>query len=138
MSTTFLISTTLGPVVGGFFAEHLSWPWVFWINLPLGAVAFVVISRQLRTLTLPTRRASVDWLGAILILGSSVAVMIGLSRVEEAGGWLNGQVLTALGIGVVGAAALIFTELRIPEPMLPMRLFTIETYTVANIGLFLP
>ena len=87
MSTTFLISTTLGPVLGGFFAEHLSWRWAFWINLPLGGLAFVVIGRQLRNLKLPTMQHKIDWMGAFLILASAVPLMIGLSRVEQAG-WM--------------------------------------------------
>lgn len=135
MSTTFLISTTLGPVLGGFFAEHLSWRWAFWINLPLGAIAFVVINRQLRNLKIPTMRHKIDWLGALLILASSVPLMIGLSRVEQQGGWLNWPVAFPI-LGIVATAALIAVELRVAEPMLPMRLFANRIFTIGNTALF--
>ena len=99
MSTTFLVSTTLGPVLGGYFADHLTWRWAFWINLPLGAIAFFVIDRQLRKLDVPTRARVIDWTGAALILVAAVLVMLAISRVEDAGGWLNATVMTPLLAG---------------------------------------
>jgi hypothetical protein len=138
MSTTFLISTTLGPVLGGFFAEHLSWRWAFWINLPLGVAALVVINHQLRKLNLPRHRHKIDWLGAILVLAAAGPIMIGLSRVEQAGGWLTPTVLIPIAIGIVAALLLIALELRVAEPMLPMRLFSNRIFTVGNIALFAP
>jgi EmrB/QacA subfamily drug resistance transporter len=138
MSTTFLISTTLGPVLGGFFAEHLSWQWAFWINLPLGAIAFLVINKQLRLLKLPTKRQSIDWAGALLILAAAVPLMFGISQVEETGGWLNQAVLVPILLGAIATALLIVVELRVASPMLPMRLFANKIFTLGNVGLFAP
>ena len=138
MSTTFLISTALGPVLGGYFAEHLSWTLAFWINLPLGALAFVAIDRQLRKLTIPTHQQTIDWLGAVLILCAAVPLMLGLSRVEQEGGWLKGPVLWPILFGLVSTGALIVHELRVRHPMLPMRLFANRVYTIGNIALFAP
>jgi hypothetical protein len=138
MSTTFLISTTLGPVLGGFFAEHLSWQWAFWINLPLGALAFGVIARQLRNLKLPMKQHKIDWTGAFLILASAVPLMIGLSRVEAEGGWLNQAVALPILLGIAATVALVAVELRAAEPMLPMRLFANKIFTIGNIALFAP
>jgi EmrB/QacA subfamily drug resistance transporter len=138
MSTTFLVSTALGPVLGGFFAEHMTWRWAFWINLPLGAIAFLVIDRQLRKLRLTTHAARIDWLGAVLVLCSAVPLLIGLSRVEQAGGWSSPQVLVPLALGVVGTVVLVMTELRVGVPMVPMHLFTIRVFSLGNIALFAP
>lgn len=138
LSTNFLISTALGPVLGGFFAEHLSWTWAFWINLPLGAIAFVVIDRQLRKLNLPRRQARVDWLGALLILLATVPLMLGISRVEEEGGWLNAFVLVPILIGLTFTVILVFVELRIGEPMVPMHLFNNRTFSLGNVAIFIP
>ena len=138
MSTTFLVSTTLGPVLGGFFAEYLSWPWIFWINLPLGALAFAVIERQLRILPAPGARPVIDWPGAILILIAATTVMIGLSRVEQFGGWSSPRVWAPIAVSIFACAMLVFVELRAASPMLPMRLFRIPTFTKANVALFLP
>src|SRR6478672_11150820 len=107
MSATFLISTTLGPVLGGYFAEHWSWTWAFWINLPLGALAFFVIDRQLRQLALPVRSHKIDWIGAALIVMAASPLMLGLSRVEQAGGWGHAQVLTPIAIGAVMTLVLV-------------------------------
>jgi EmrB/QacA subfamily drug resistance transporter len=138
MSTMFLTSTTLGPVLGGFFAEHLSWRWAFWINLPLGAIAFVVINRQLRNLKLPTKQHKIDWMGALLILASAVPLMIGLSHVEQEGGWLHWTVIFPILLGIAATAALVAVELRIAEPMLPMRLFANKVFSVGNAAIFAP
>ena len=137
MSTAFLLSTTLGPVLGGLFAEHLSWQWAFWINLPLGGLAFVVIDRQLRKLNLPVKKHKIDWLGALLILAAAVPLMLGLSSVEEKG-WLNVSVIGPVAIGIAATVALVFLELRIAEPMLPMRLFLNKIFTIGNIALAAP
>ncbi len=138
MSTTFLLSTTLGPVLGGFFVQHLSWQWAFWINLPLGGVAFAVVARQLRNLKIERRQHKIDWLGAVLVLAAAVPLMFGLSRVEQAGGWLNWQVAIPILVGIVASAALIFVELRTAEPMLPMWLFANKVFSIGNIALFAP
>lgn len=137
MSTAFLLSTTLGPVLGGFFAEHVSWRWSFWINLPLGGLGFAVIDYQLRKLVLPTRRIAIDWLGGLLILAAAAPLMIGLSGVERRG-WVDAQVIGFMAVGVAATAALVFVELRTHEPMLPMRLFANKAYTLGNIAMFMP
>ena len=138
MSTTFLVSTTLGPVLGGLFAEYLSWPWIFWINAPLGALAFGVIGQQLKSLPKPTRKPNIDWLGALLILLSAVPLMLGLSNVERTGGWRSVDVLAPILFGLVATAALILVELRVNHPMLPVRLFSNRTFSISNVALFLP
>src|SRR5438270_13244780 len=92
-TTTFAVSSTLGPVLGGFFTDYLSWHWIFWINVPIGAVAFLLSDRQLRRLKKPARRPIIDWLGALLILATSVPLLLGIGRVEQAGGWLRPDVL---------------------------------------------
>jgi Na+/melibiose symporter-like transporter len=137
MSTTFLVSTTLGPVLGGLIAEHSSWPWIFWINVPLGGLAYWVIHRQLRILPLPTHKPSIDWLGAGLVLLAAAPLLIGLSRVEQHGGFANVEVIAPLAIGVGAAIALVFVELRAEHPMVPIRLFKIRNYAISNILLFI-
>jgi EmrB/QacA subfamily drug resistance transporter len=138
MSTTFLVSTSLGPVLGGVFAEYLSWTWAFWINLPLGGIAFLVIDRQLRKLNLPVRPQKIDWVGAFFILASAAPLMIGISRVEQEGGWLNASVGLPILFGAAATLGLVILELRHAYPMIPMRLFKNKAYTIGNIALFAP
>jgi multidrug resistance protein len=82
-SGMFAVSTTLGPVLGGFFAEYLSWHWIFWINLPLGGLAFLLSNHNLKRLRRPSRKPRIDWLGAALILASSTPILIGIGRVSS-------------------------------------------------------
>ena len=85
-SSVMAISNLLGPVLGGFFADYLSWHWIFWINLPFGALALILCNRNLRRLPKPRRKPVIDWLGAALIIISTTPILLGVSRVEFGGG----------------------------------------------------
>ena len=104
-STTFGVATALGPVLGGFFADYLSWHWIFWINIPFGLLAFALSNERLKKLRKPPRNPVIDWLGAVLILASAVPLLIGVGRVEQAGGWGAPGALVPLGIGLVSIVA---------------------------------
>jgi EmrB/QacA subfamily drug resistance transporter len=132
-STTFGVATALGPVLGGFFADYLSWHWIFWINIPFGILAFALSNERLKKLRRPPRNPVIDWLGAILILASAVPLLIGVGRVEQAGGWATPDVMAPIGIGILAAVALVWREAVAPEPMLPLRLFANQTYCLATI-----
>jgi EmrB/QacA subfamily drug resistance transporter len=131
---TYATATTAGPLLGGFFTDYLSWHWIFWINVPIGAVAFLLSDRQLRRLKRPARRAVIDWLGALLILATSVPLLLGIGRVEQAGGWLRPDVLLPLGFGIACLLLLILRERVAPDPMLPPRLFRDRTFSRASIA----
>ncbi|MBV8889849.1 MAG: MFS transporter [Alphaproteobacteria bacterium] len=132
-SSVMAISNLLGPVLGGFFADYLSWHWIFWINLPFGLLAMVLCNRNLKRLGRPRGRAIIDWLGAALIIASTTPLLIGLSRVETAGGWVRGDVLGPLAVGLLLLAALIVWERAAREPMIPLRLFSNSIFTVASV-----
>ncbi len=135
--TVYALSTALGPVLGGFFVDYLSWHWVFWINVPLGALAIGLSNRQLKRLPKPSRKPVIDWLGALLILASSTPILIGIGRVEQSGGWGTLDVLGPIALGIVLTGALILREMAAPEPILPPRLFTNRHYTAACVVTFL-
>jgi EmrB/QacA subfamily drug resistance transporter len=131
LSGMFAVSTTLGPVLGGFFAEYLSWHWIFWINLPLGGLAFALSNHNLKRLRRPSRKPEIDWLGAALILASSTPILLGIGRVEQSGGWATLGVALPIALGLLGVVALIWRETVAAEPMLPMRLFANPIFAVA-------
>jgi MFS family permease len=119
-SSVMAISNVLGPVLGGFFSEYLSWHWVFWINLPLGLLALLFCYRNLRRLPKPRRRPVIDWLGAPLILSSTTPILIALGQAEAAAGWVKTEVLVPLAIGIALLAALVYRESEAPEPIIPL------------------
>lgn len=130
-SSVMAISNLLGPVLGGFFADYLTWHWIFWINLPFGALALVLCNRNLRRLPKPKRRPAIDWLGAALILGSATPILVAVGRAEAAGGWGRVDVLVPLAIGIVLLAALVVWERERSDPMIPLRLFANRIFSVA-------
>src|ERR687883_2151366 len=118
---TFGAASIIGPAVGGFIVDNTSWRWIFYVNLPVGGLALVVIY-----LTMPRRAAhtdhSIDWLGAAVLAGSTTALLLGLVWGGRDYPWLSAQVLGALGAALALFAAFVALERRVPEPILPFDL----------------
>lgn len=126
----FGAASVAGPLLGGFLTDHLSWRWVFYVNLPLGVLALVVTSATLPSTHLP-RRVRIDWAGTILLAGaiSSLVLLTTWGGVEYA--WGSG-VIVALGtVTVALAAAFVAVERRVEEPAIPLRLFRLRTFNIA-------
>ena len=133
LSSVMAISMVLGPVLGGFFADYLSWHWIFWINLPFGAAALFLCDRNLRRLAPPTRRSRIDWLGALLIVASATPILLGLSRIESGGDWRDPAALLEFGAGAILMIALVAWEREARAPMIPLRLFGNRIFAVASL-----
>jgi EmrB/QacA subfamily drug resistance transporter len=116
VTTTFAIVSAAGPPVGGYFVDHLSWRWVFWLNLPVGAVAFL-IARRLPQLEVRSHRSPIDYPGLALL---TTAIALLLSLVSWGGALSKG--ISALGCAAL-FAAFVRRERTIPNPVFPPRLF---------------
>ncbi len=127
----FGISNVAGPLVGGFIVEHLSWRWIFYINLPLGFVAFAVIGAILRV---PIRRTAhqIDYLGAALIASCLSSVVLLTTLAGSRYPWSSAPILTLIAVSLVTLAAFIVVERRAPEPVVPLTLFKNPIFAVAS------
>jgi EmrB/QacA subfamily drug resistance transporter len=126
------MTTALGPVLGGWLVDHVSWRWVFFLNLPL-ALAIVVIALRFvpesRDREAPRR---IDWAGAGLVAAGLGGITFALIEAPHRG-WGEPAVVGALVLGAAGLTAFFFMEARVQDPMMPLSLFRSRTFTGANL-----
>ncbi|HXF34419.1 MAG TPA: MDR family MFS transporter [Candidatus Acidoferrales bacterium] len=122
-ATVWAVAAIAGPPIGGWFVDHLSWRWVFWINLPLGLIALAFCRRAAARLRVEHHPTSIDYIGALLL----TLAVTGLLLVSTWGGitypWLSPVVLGTLAVSVAIFAAFIAWELHVAEPLLPPRIY---------------
>jgi EmrB/QacA subfamily drug resistance transporter len=127
----FGTATIVGPLVGGFLVDQLSWRWIFYINLPTGILAMAVIAAVLPSRS-TRRRHAIDYAGALLLTAALSAVILFTGLGGTAFPWTSPVMLGLLAASVAGTVAFVVVELRSPEPILPMSLFGNRNFAVAS------
>ncbi|WP_328746919.1 MDR family MFS transporter [Streptomyces sp. NBC_00285] len=132
----FGATSVLGPLLGGLFTEHLSWRWVFYVNLPVGAVALAVIAVVLRIPRRSTKHV-IDYLGTFLIAAVATCLVLVASLGGTTWGWTSPQIVALAVLGVLLAVVFVGVERRAAEPVLPMKLFRIRTFVLSAVISFI-
>lgn len=132
----FGTTSVLGPLLGGVFTQHLSWRWVFYVNLPVGIVALAVIATALR-IPRKAQRHVIDYLGTLLIASVATCLVLVASLGGTTWGWGSPQIIALAALGVVLAVTFVAVERRAAEPVLPLRLFRIRTFSLSAVISFI-
>jgi MFS family permease len=119
-SSTFIVSTVGGPIVGGFIAEHLHWSWIFWLNLPLCALAFLLTHNVLQRLPRHDHPHQLDVLGAILMAGAAIALMLALTWGGRRYAWLSPPILALFAASALLWASFGWRVMTAKEPFIPL------------------
>ncbi|HEV8425331.1 MAG TPA: MDR family MFS transporter [Actinomycetes bacterium] len=132
----FGVSSVAGPLLGGWLTDGPGWRWIFYINLPVGMAALVVTSMVLR-MPVVRRQHRIDYLGAATIVGAVTCLLLYLDWRGNSYGWTEAGALALLGGAALLTAAFILIERRAVEPIIPMRLFRNQVFSVGNTFAFL-
>ena len=129
--SVFGVTSVLGPLIGGFFVDNLSWRWVFYVNLPIGVVALAVVAAVLPG---HLRRAphKIDYLGTVLLAGAATSLVLLTSLGGTTYAWSSAPIYL-MGVGaVVFGAGFVWAESRAAEPVIPLHLFRERIFSAAS------
>jgi EmrB/QacA subfamily drug resistance transporter len=132
----FGLSVLIGPAIGGLLTDTVGWPWVFFFNLPIGAIVFAIVWRSLPSYHLGSDRPSIDFVGAGLFTAALVPILVGLTNKQSAD-WTAPSVGGLIAVGAVIGLVFVLWESRAREPIVPLSLFRNRTFTLSVIAFFL-
>lgn len=130
MSGVFGLASIIGPLVGGFITDNLNWRWVFYVNLPLGLFALLLLFLILPPMHSGRTNQRVDFLGAVVLIASISPMLLGFSWAGVDYPWGSPQVIGSLSLAAVMLCVFVLVELRVAEPIIPLSLFRTPVFAV--------
>jgi EmrB/QacA subfamily drug resistance transporter len=133
----FAVAASVGPLLGGLLVQHASWRWVFYVNLPIGAVALAGLHRRLPAADLAASRSRLDLPGAALLVAGAGALMLACIWGGQRYAWDSPQIVALLAAFVLATGLLILSTRRTADPIVPLSLIGNRPVALASIALFL-
>jgi EmrB/QacA subfamily drug resistance transporter len=131
----FGLSSVIGPALGGIITDTWGWHWIFFINIPIGVVALAILWRLLPAIKHPDAGRNIDYLGAAVFTAAVSPFLIGLTN-KATGDWTDPAVGGLMIVGLVLAAVFVWVESRAADPIVPLGLFRLRTFTISVAAMF--
>jgi EmrB/QacA subfamily drug resistance transporter len=132
----FGLSSLVGPGLGGLITDTIGWHWIFFLNIPIGAVALFILWRLLPAIKRPEAGRNIDYVGAAVFAAAIATFLIGLTN-KQTGQWTDPAVGGLIVLGLVLGAVFLYVEARVAEPIVPLDLFRIRTFAISVAATFL-
>ncbi|WP_349408431.1 MDR family MFS transporter [Pseudalkalibacillus sp. SCS-8] len=132
MGAVFGLASVFGPTMGGYIVDHFSWQWIFWIFLPVGFVAFILIMRLFPSVPRKSH-GKVDYFGSIFLAGTIIPMLLAFSWAGNQYAWGSIQVIGLFLISAISLLAFLFAERKVENPVLPLHLFKNSVFTISNV-----
>jgi len=129
-----VVAPAIGPTLGGWLTDNFSWPWIFYINVPIGILNLVLVSRFVRDPDYLVReRGKVDWLGLGLMTLGLGCLQVTLEKGQQQDWFSSRLIVTLFAVAIVGLALFVWRELRVDKPVVDLRLLKDSTFTSATV-----
>ena len=137
VAAVFGLSSVVGPTMGGFITDTISWHWIFYVNIPIGIPALALFVKFFPQTRPSGRRPRIDYLGMMTLVMAVVPLLLGLSWAGVQYDWDSPQVISVLAVGAVMTIIFIVVELRTTEPIMPLDMYRNRVVSISLIAIFL-
>lgn len=134
-AAVFGFASVVGPTLGGWLTDHISWRACFYVNLPVGAIAIAALYFEFPNLSPRSAQARIDWPGVVTLIGSMVPLLLALTWATDYG-WTSARVDILLAVAAVMLAGFLRFEMTAAEPLLPLTLFRNPVIAICSVAVF--